>query len=102
MALAVNRPDMILLVLEDVSHKWGQLIESLAVGHFSIVYLKAHIGIQSDIMLIPNCTSGKDGHILATYTRTEGVGFWADKPVLTHISLVHSPGPSVILCLHYE
>ncbi len=27
---------------------------------------------------------------------------WSHKPGLIHLSLVHSPGPSVVLCVHYQ
>ncbi len=49
-------------------------------------------------MLIPNCTSGKDVYILP---QREWDG-WAHKPGLTHLSLVRSPGPSVMLCVHCQ
>ncbi len=50
------------------------------------------------IMLIPNCTSGKDVYILATDKPNRGsemVG--PTKPGVTHLSQVRSPGPSVML-----
>ncbi len=39
-------------------------------------------------MLIPNCMSGKDVYILATYTLNRGSGMVGP-----------SPGPSVVLCV---
>ncbi len=27
---------------------------------------------------------------------------WVHKPDLTHLSLIHSPGPSVARCVHYQ
>ncbi len=43
-------------------------------------------------MLIPICISGKDVDILATYTLNSWDS-WAHKPGLTHLNMVHSPGP---------
>ncbi len=39
---------------------------------------------------------------LPQISETEAVGRWAHKSGLTHLSLVHSPGPSVVLCVHYQ
>ncbi len=45
------------------------------------------------------CTSSKYVYILATDTLKRGSGtVGQNKPNLTHLSLVHSPGPSVVLC----
>ncbi len=33
---------------------------------------------------------------------TEEWDGWAHKPGLTYLSLVCSPGPSVVLCVHYQ
>ncbi len=51
-------------------------------------------------MLIPNCKSGKDVDILATDTLNRESGTVG--PSLIHLSLVHSPEPSVVLCVHYQ
>ncbi len=48
-------------------------------------------------MLISNCTSSKDVYILTTDTQREWDS-WVHKPGLTHLSLVCSQGPSVVLC----
>ncbi len=53
-------------------------------------------------MLIPNYTSGKDVYILVTDTLNREWDGWAHKPGLTHLSLVHSPEPFVVLCVHYQ
>ncbi len=49
-------------------------------------------------MLIPNCMSGKDVYILARYSKQREWNGSAQKPGLTQLSLVYSPGPSVVLC----
>ncbi len=63
---------------------------------------KGHVDYLEDIMLIPNCTSGKDVYILAMDILKQTWDGWAHKPGLTHLSLVHSPEPSVVLCVHYQ
>ncbi len=35
------------------------------------------------------------------YARQREWDGWSHKPGLTHLSLVHSPGPSMVLCVHY-
>ncbi len=39
---------------------------------------------------------------LPRYPKQREWGSWAHNVGLTHLSLVHSPGPSVVLCLHYQ
>ncbi len=47
--------------------------------------------------------SGKDVYIIATdYSKQRMWDNWAHKHGLTHISLVHSPEPTVVLCVHYQ
>ncbi len=55
-----------------------------------------------DIMLIPICTSGKGVDILATDTLNREWDGLSHKPGLTHLTLVCSPGHSVVLCVHYQ
>ncbi len=49
-------------------------------------------------LLIPICTSGKIVYIFATDTINREWYSWVHKPGLTHLSLVCSPGPFVVLC----
>ncbi len=49
-------------------------------------------------LLIPICTSGKIVDIFATDTINREWYSWVHKPGLTHLSLVYSPGPFVVLC----
>ncbi len=36
------------------------------------------------------------------YSKQREWDSWVHKPGLTHLSLVRSPGPSVVLCMHYQ
>ncbi len=57
------------------------------IHYFTGKLNRVSISIFHDQLSNPNCTSGKDVYILATDT---------------YLSLVDSPGPSVVLCVHYQ
>ncbi len=67
----------------------------------NLTYLKLNTTVSHD--LVPGCERIPAlTYTCHRYSKQREWDSWAHKPGLTHLSLVCSPGPSVVLCVHYQ